>query len=231
MGEKQINLITIVFGLLVTALGLYTLGQFPADGHAIPEGYGSPIYAFEFARSQADLLVIFGPASDPAHTARLQAMDAGNLWDYPFMLCYGLFIAGFFLAAAKRSGKSWPLVFAALGIMAALSDSIENQILLGITADLAAAPGLDALIWPVMIKFSLLMICGMAAGVLMILDHPRGWAIAGIVTALSAVLVLPGLIAPAQFGFLIGNGLTLCWTIKLVFVVYRYRRLSPPQQA
>ncbi|MEN8722342.1 MAG: hypothetical protein ABF335_05585 [Alphaproteobacteria bacterium] len=212
----------VIGALAVIVIGLITMGQFPTDGAGYDPGLGAPIYAFEMARTQADLIAVFGAIDDPARAGRIAAMDAGNLWDYPFMLAYGLFIALFFVAGAKQSGRKVWLLFGALGVIAAVSDGIENKILLGLTADLENAPYLDLLAYPVWIKFWCLMGAGIGAGLFMMAENDSWlWKLLGAIVALAALGVLAGFWSPTHYAVLMGNGLTICWVLQLVYAARR----------
>lgn len=221
MPEKTAWRLSLLFGIAVAIVGIVTMGAFPTDGAGYDPGLGTPVYAFEMARSSQDLIAIFGTIDDPARAGRIAAMDAGNLWDYPFMICYGLFIAFFFVAAGKKSGgKVWKLL-ALLGVIAAIADGMENQILLGLTADIEGAPNINLLAYPVWTKFLSLGVCGVGMGAYLISQSNVGWKIAGAIAALGALLVIPGFISPTDYAVLLGNGLGLNWIIQLVFVARR----------
>ncbi len=219
MSARNLWAMAMALGFVVIALGLYIMPLFPAEGAGYAKGYGDPVYAFEMARTPQDLIAVFGTADDPARPARVAAMEKGNAWDYPFMVAYGLFIALFFGAAAKSSGNRTWLIFALLGVVAAGADGIENTILDGITADLEGAPNLAYLTYPVWTKFLSLMVCGVAAGAYIAADASRAWKIAGMVAAISALPIAFAFFSPASFAGMIGNGLTLCWLIKLACVI------------
>lgn len=217
MSIKQHWALAALLGAAVAAFGLYILDAFPQERLAYPEGYGAPVYAFEMARTKADLIAIFGTPDDPERATRIAQMDRGNLLDYPFMVLYGLFIAAFFRAAARQSGAKVWLVFAGLGIAAALADGIENQILLGLTADLEAAPNLALLTYPVWFKFLSLMVCGVAAGLFIVRQPGLVWTVLGALAALAPLTTIPAFIDPPSYAALIGTGATVCWVIKLIF--------------
>ncbi len=212
----------VMGALAVIVIGLITMAQFPTEGAGYDPGLGSPIYAFEMARTQSDLIAVFGAADDPARADRIAAMDAGNLWDYPFMVAYGLFIALFFVAGAKKSGRPVWLLFGALGVIAALSDAVENQILLGITADLEAAPNLALLAYPVWIKFFCLMGAGIGAGLFLMAENDNwAWKVVGAIVAIASLGVMAGFWSPNHYAVLMGNGLTICWVLQLVYAARR----------
>ena len=81
-----------VFGVILTVLGTIMIDYFPSTAHNISDGFGGPVFAFEMAKTPEDLINVFGPEGDPLRTERIAQMDKGNLWDFPFMLIYALFM-------------------------------------------------------------------------------------------------------------------------------------------
>ncbi len=218
----------VLAGVLVLAIAAILMPKFPTDGAGFAPGYGSPVIAFEMARSVADLHAVFGTPDDPARATRIAMMDDGNRWDFVFMVAYGAFVALFLHAAAAASGRTILSLMAMLAITAAAADAVENVILLGITADLEAARDIGLLTYPVWIKFLGLMVTGMAAGMVIATQGRHFWRILGVVAAAGALLVLPAFYDPATYGYLLTLGITVCWTIMLVFAISRW--LKKPAQ-
>ena len=216
----------VLAGLAVLAITVVIMPKFPADSAGMEPGYGSPVIAFEMARSVADLHAVFGPPDDPERPRRIAMMDDGNIWDFPFMIAYGAFIALFLRAAGKASGNSIWYLLAMLGIVAGAADAIENTILLGLTADLEAARDISLLAYPVWIKFFSIMITGVAGGIVIATQAKHFWRILGVVAAASALLVLAGFYDPSTYGALLGLGITICWIIMLVFAITRWRQAA-----
>lgn len=214
----------VLAGLLVLVLAAILAPKFPADGAGFASGYGSAVIAFEMARSVADLHLVFGTPDDPARATRIAMMDDGNIWDFAFMAAYGAFIALFLRAAGKTDGRTIWYLLAVLGVLAALADAVENNILLGLTADLEAAKDIELLAYPVWIKFFSIMISGVGAGIVIATQGRHFWRILGGVAALSALLVLVGFYDTATYGALLGLGVTICWIIMLAFAVSRWRQ-------
>ncbi|MEO0961362.1 MAG: hypothetical protein AAFY01_02955 [Pseudomonadota bacterium] len=221
---KSAWFLTVVAGLAVLLIAIFLMPKFPTDSAGIEPGYGSPVIAFEMARSVADLHAVFGTPDDPERARRIAMMDDGNIWDFPFMIAYGLFIALFLRAAGKASGNSIWYLLAMLGIIAAAADAIENNILLGLTADIEGAPDIGLLAYPVWTKFLSIMITGAAAGVAIATQGRHFWRILGVVATASALLVLPGFYDPATYGTLLTLGITICWVIMLIFAITRWRQ-------
>ncbi|MGD1934652.1 MAG: hypothetical protein ACFB0Z_09140 [Candidatus Phaeomarinobacter sp.] len=214
----------VLAGLAVLIIAIFLMPKFPTDSAGIEPGYGSPVIAFEMARSVADLHAVFGTPDDPERARRIAMMDDGNIWDFPFMIAYGLFIALFLRAAGKASGNSLWYLLAMLGIIAGAADAIENNILLGLTADLEAAKDIGLLAYPVWIKFFSIMTTGVAGGIVIATQGRHFWRILGVVAAASALLVLVGFYDPATYGTLLTLGVTICWVIMLIFAITRWRQ-------
>lgn len=195
--------LTALLGVAATVFGLSLTQVFPQSGPAIAAGYGSPVIAFEFARSQADLLAIFGPDSDPLQVSRLAAMRSGNEQDYLYMLLYAGFLASGCVALWRELRSRHLLAAAALPVLAALSDAWENWLLFDIQAAFTLgdySPAMASLPWPVAIKFLLLALTNVAIGHAMT-QMGRGWQLAGTLVIVASLPVAMALTAPADFGW------------------------------
>lgn len=194
---------TLLFGLGVLIFGAMLGGTFPPSSYAAEPGYGAPVLAFEFARSQADLLAIFGPDSDPMQVARLAAMRTGNEQDYVYMLLYAGFLTSGLMAFWRELGV--PLLRAAAGlpILAALSDACENWLLFDIQTAFTAgdySPAMASLPWPVAAKFLLLALANVAIGAALA-QTGRWGTLFGTLVVVACVPTLMAVVAPAQFGW------------------------------
>ena len=208
-------------GALLLVLSALTFPRFPAEGHDIEPGYGSPVYAFEMARSPLDLQRIFGPEGDPKRDARIKAMDVGNLWDYPFMLAYGLFLWTFFAAAAVEAHDSRWRLFGLAGWLAAAADAVENQVLLALTPDLDSTALLAFLRYPVWFKFAALGIAvAGAAWFLSVRDTPW-WRVAGFAAMLGCAGIALAAWSPGEFSYLLGMGIGLAWVLQFAYALAR----------
>lgn len=124
-----------LLGITTLLLAVIMLFTFPSRAD-LPDGFRTPIIAFEFARSEADLSYLAGTSS--ASQRNRQMMDAGHQWDMAFPFAYGGFIAMLLLHMQSRGHR-----ISLLGIPLALAiipfDIHENLVLLNITSALAAA--------------------------------------------------------------------------------------------
>ena len=213
-----------VLGFCVLALSAVVTARLPASGAGYAEGYGTPVIAFEMARSTQDLVRVFGAEDDPSRPDRIARMDSGTCWDYPFLVAYGAFLGCFFLAVARERGDRRWLAWAAVGPLAALADAMENLILLGLTDDLATARHLAWLPYPVWTKFLLLMLAGIGAGIFLLGVRGAAWRALGVLAIGGSLAVAVAFASPGEFGRLLGPGIGLAWLIQLAFAMARVAR-------
>jgi hypothetical protein len=177
----------VVIPLIFSLIGPRQVGP-------MPDGFFTPVLAFEFAESTAELTSLFAPEGAAA------AMDRVNRWDFLYMTFYGLFLFTFALAAARQTGRRYFYVPAALALLIPLADAMENVQLLAITRVLGeadVAPVLDRLL-PLLTRlrwFTWLKWGGLAVYFLLIWPYFRGQSgllgrVIGIVAQLPAVLAV-----------------------------------------
>ena len=119
-------------GLLTVILGLTIVLIMPSTAN-LTEGYRTPIIAFEFAKTEADLA--FLTDSDPNGAENRDKIDRGHRWDMLFPVAYGLFLALLLIQMAQAGFKlGW--LFVPFALFAIPFDLWENTILLSITASL-----------------------------------------------------------------------------------------------
>jgi hypothetical protein len=198
-----------------------------ALAHAIPgSSIANPVLAFEFARTTAHLDAVFGTLGEPLRNERIAGMMHGNLFDYLFMVVYGSFVLAFFGATVRTTGHPRWWLAGWLGPLAALSDAVENALLLSINADMATPEGeFAALPWFVWLKFvALAVACGFAAAALL---RQRAW--------LPALLCLPaaigiwfGLAVPFRWGEAAVTTIALGWLAMLGWAAWRTWRDRTP---
>lgn len=217
-------------GLFVLVVALVLLPLFPKSGGTYPKGYGPPVFAFEMAKTKADLDAVFGPKGDPKRKARMAAMDRGNIGDYVFMIAYGAFLWLFFAACSHTTGRRYWLVLGAFGVLGGLSDAVENVILLGITANIDQAPYLSLLTYPVWIKFFLLMFAGWGTAAFLFTRSHWAWKSSGILVGLSACTVAVGWSNPALYGQYVGKGITVVWLLQLIYAGTQLHQRSQKQE-
>lgn len=116
-GTRAAAAATLVVAALVVA-------AFPAEA-PLPEGWRTPIIAFELARTPADLVWLQG--ADAA--ALRDAMRAGHRVDTVFPFAYGLLLA----ASCRAASGRWAALGLGLALAAVGLDIGENATLAGIT--------------------------------------------------------------------------------------------------
>lgn len=227
--------------LAVLALGLATLvfsltlqAVFPAEGAAMPPGYGSPVIAFEFAQDNRDLLAIFGDATDPRQSARLAAMQAGNEQDFLFMLLYAAFLASGCWALWRELRRPVLLLGVVMPVLAALFDGWENFLLFDIQVAFVLGEYSDAietLPAPVMAKFLLLTATNIVIGTALAQVPGRGWVLAGTLVIVPCIATVMALIAPMAFGWTLGPAIAAGWLALLATAAIGVWRLLRSKRA
>ncbi len=180
-----------------------------------PNGLG-PIIAFEFARSPAEVAALFG--TDPCRSTLIDAQMIGLLFDgLCFIPAYTTFLV-LMTRASARIADRWPpfamAIVAMLGIAAA-ADEVEGLILYRIMADLPGTPALvDALWWPVHIKFVLLMTATLGIAIQLLATRSRGGIVAALPVGIGALIALAGL--PNMPTPVMMTGFTIAWVALLL---------------
>lgn len=137
MGWQKLGLLICMVATLILAGILLII--LPAKAE-LSEGFLSPIIAFEFARSEADLAFLAG-ASQQAQGLR-SAMRLGLQYDMIFPFAYAGFI--FFLILAHPARAKWfTMVGAVIALTIVALDLNENRVMLNIldALDQSVSPG------------------------------------------------------------------------------------------
>lgn len=222
---------TALLLLLSVALLLVMREFFPAE-LAIPLAGSDirPVLLLEFATTPSHLVNIFGDAVDPLRAARIEGMNVGNALDYPFMAAYGLMTLSFFFGVSRELGAPVWRLFGWMGVVAGLSDAIENAIMFRMVDDFMAGAdvlGEMALLpYPVWLKFGLLALsCGGAAWAFMVM---RRFVLAALCLPAPAMFV-PGMLDPLGIGPLATTLIGLGWLAMGAHALSRWLRPSPSQ--
>ncbi|MEN0067903.1 MAG: hypothetical protein AAGA48_37585 [Myxococcota bacterium] len=225
MFQKTIESWRIAALLGVTTVGFaaYIGTVFPTSNLGFPEGYGTAVIAFEFARTPADVHAVFGPP-DGLDRDTLSRMDWGNWLDFGFMAVYGAFLFAFHRATVSIGS---PSVATLLGPVAAVCDAFENTILLGITSDLSTMPGLPWLRLWVTLKFAALAVSAGVGGFTMLRTPHPAVRIGGAFAAGCGLVALLALVAPDRLGEALVSSIALAWALFLTFAIGQSVRGSP----
>ena len=123
-----------IVGLLVIVMSIVLLAVFPSKAVRLPDGFFTPIIAFEFIETKAEVFQLFVATDGSVRGSMIHAMDLGNRLDYIYMCLYSLFLLLFAVKCGQISGKKYYYIGAAVALLVLFADAFENIQLLGITA-------------------------------------------------------------------------------------------------
>jgi len=129
---KYIRYATILSGAITIVLGLMITMTLPREAE-LADGFRTPILAFEFAKSDAD--VRFLSDADSSGKENRDKMIKGHVWDTYFPVAYGLLLFFMLLGLGLKTKK---LIWIGLpfALLAILFDLLENQTLMKIVDSL-----------------------------------------------------------------------------------------------
>lgn len=123
-------------GLLVIFTSIVLIGVFPSQAPRLPDGFFTPIIAFEFIETKAEVFQMFVDTTGTVRHEMVTDMDLGNRLDFVYMVLYGFFLAMFCAKCAVLSRKKFYYAGCVLAVAVLAADVLENVQLLGITANL-----------------------------------------------------------------------------------------------
>lgn len=133
--NRKLKILISILGIGIIILSLILRSIFPAEVPWMPEGFTTPIIAFEFLQTTSEVLMFFGPAG-PEQGALVEAMITGHKIDTIYLVVYGLFLAGWALLAVKKSGNNFFYLLIFFAIVASVGDWYENKQLVLIASNL-----------------------------------------------------------------------------------------------
>ena len=213
--RDRLFLIAAILGLGAIAMTLVLALIGPRQIGPLPPGFITPVMAFEFAETPAEVLTMFQP------TGAAAAMDRVNRWDFLYMALYNGFLGMFALAAARHSGRRFFYIPAALALVILAGDALENVQLLGLTYRTTLDGGsLDALLGRLRF-YTWLKWGGLALYGLLIAVYFRGlpgrWRWVAPVVVLPAVLAVLALVARGLPHELMALGVGVMFVLLTVF--------------
>jgi hypothetical protein len=186
---------------------------------SLPRGV-SALLAYQFARTPADILAVFGPADDPCRALMIAAMDRANRVDlFAFIPTYTAFLACFFLALWRPSAPAAVRVGLSAVIAVAAFDVLETATQLHITNTL---PGSSLSLMLLVIggrgKFLGLAVVSTCAGWMMLRRGKIVSRVAGVICIAAAAMVVVGVVSgPARAALSAGGG--IAWIVMLVYAL------------
>lgn len=124
-------------GLAVILMSVLLLSVFPPKAPSLPEGFLTPIIAFEFIQTHTEIKEMFGGENITMRNEMARAMDIGNRLDYVYMCLYSAFLLMVSVTCARLSNNKYYYTGAVLALAVLAADALENVQLLGITANLS----------------------------------------------------------------------------------------------
>lgn len=125
-------------GLLLIAVSIVLLFVNPSKGVKLPQGFVTPVVAFEFISSTAEVYDLFGYTLADFNGEMVVKMRAGTLIDFFYMLVYTIFLCYICLACNRITGEKWFFLSGVIAILICLSDYGENVQLLSIMSKLSS---------------------------------------------------------------------------------------------
>ena len=197
---------------VATFLCAWGFGRIPGLIACGPTHGVGPVLTFEFVQSPAGVAALFGV--EPCRSVFAAAQKYGLLLDaLGFIPAYTAFLI---LAAIAGTGKH-PIrkhIIAAIAI-AGLCDQVEGALLYRILSDLPGDQALiDALWWPVHVKFALLAAGTLGIAVLLLANRRIGGIVAAGPIGLGALTAMAGLIdSPSP---VMTTGFAIAWITLLL---------------
>lgn len=140
--NPKITYASLVAGISCIAIGLALVLIFPFKAD-LPDGFQTPIIAFEFAKTEADLSYLMGEGV--VESRNREKMDAGNRWDMFFPFAYGSFIL-LLLVQMIMNGKRIAWLGVPFALLVVPFDIGENIALLNITEAIRESGALTELL-------------------------------------------------------------------------------------
>ncbi len=119
-------IISGIIGLFVIGMSLILMAVNPRSAGELAEGFWTPIIAFEFAETEADVVLVLGQIDTPGQAELIEAFTLGNNLDFIYMVLYGAFLFVFALTCARLSGNKLFYIAAGLAVLVPLADMLEN---------------------------------------------------------------------------------------------------------
>jgi len=131
-------LISALFGLGIIVISLVMLISGPSRTGQLPDGYFTPVVAFEFSTTPQAIMTIFADVDGNVSEPMINSMTNNTFLDFLFLIVYGGFLFSFALTCIRISGNRLYYFSAGLAVLAPLFDILENVQLLAIMKALTA---------------------------------------------------------------------------------------------
>ncbi|HQO39374.1 MAG TPA: hypothetical protein PK986_02790 [Spirochaetota bacterium] len=135
MHKPVINLFRYAWyaGSAVIIISIILILSGPHKAVKLPAGFYTPVVAFEFIETRAEVLEMFGASNTPERATLIAAMDRTNKIDFIYMSAYTAFLL-LFCASCSGKFRSKRFILNTVIVLTVLaSDAVENRQLLAIT--------------------------------------------------------------------------------------------------
>lgn len=122
-----------IIGVVMLAFLVALIAFFPAKANRLPDGFFSPIIAFEFVQTPQEVAAMFRAPDGTVLNGLVDTMNAINKLDFIYMVLYSMFLLVFAVSVARHSARPLFHVAAGLALVVLISDFGENLQLLAIT--------------------------------------------------------------------------------------------------
>lgn len=127
-----------IAAIITIVMGIVLAGAFPVSSPEMPEGFFTPIIAFEFIETATEAKKLLAWDNTSQRTELIEAMRLGIKLDYVFMSAYSFFLGLFSWVCYKTSKQRRYLFGVVIAPVVWVADGIENFQLLNIMSNLLA---------------------------------------------------------------------------------------------
>ncbi|PKL19148.1 MAG: hypothetical protein CVV49_02400 [Spirochaetae bacterium HGW-Spirochaetae-5] len=119
-------------GLSVIVISIILIAVNPSKGGKLPQGFFTPVVAFEFISTEGEVLDLFGDAPSGFQGEMVERMRTGTYIDFIYMFVYTSFLLYFSIICSRITGEKWFLFSFIIALIIFAADSGENIQLLSI---------------------------------------------------------------------------------------------------
>ncbi len=133
-----------IAGIITIIMGVVLAGAFPVSSPKMPEGFFTPIIAFEFIETTTETKELLAWDNTSQRTELIAAMRLGIKLDYVFMSAYTMFLGLFSWVCYKISKQRMYVLGVVVAPIIWVADVIENFQLLNIMTNLLVGESISS---------------------------------------------------------------------------------------
>jgi hypothetical protein len=123
-------------GIMLVLTSVVLMSVNPVKAVRLPEGFFTPVVAFEFLRTDAEVYDLFGSEVNDGRDRFVSGMRLGTYVDFFYMVVYTVFLLLFSGLCRRITGSGWFLISGIIAWFVFFSDFGENMQLLSIMSKL-----------------------------------------------------------------------------------------------